>query len=100
MKANAATVHARHVERSASHPVLRGVGIWSKAKNPTGPLILRWIVGWGLFLSLAVATLAGVSTSAGLQAAAVSEVRRPSDSAMIPDPSMLVDSENHVYYVP
>jgi hypothetical protein len=100
MKATAATIHARHVERSASHAVLRGVGIWGEAKNPTALLILGWIASWGLFLSLAVIALAGVSTAAGRQAAAVSEVRRPSDSAMVPDPGMLFKTENDVYYAP
>lgn len=100
MKANAATIHARHVERWALHAAPRGVGVWSKARNPTILLILGWIVGWGLLLVLAVVALAAVSTSVGPTAAAVPEVRRPSDSGMASDPSVLLNAGGHVYYVP
>lgn len=100
MKANAATIHARHVERWALHAAPRGVGTWSEAENPTGLLILRWIVGWGLLLVLAVVALAAVSTSVGPTVAAVPEVRRPSDSGMVPGPSVLLNAGGHVYYVP
>lgn len=72
----------------------------SEAKNPIGLLILGWIVGWGLLLVLAVVALAAVSTSVGPRAAAVPEVRRPSDAGMVHDSSGLFDAEHHVYDVP
>jgi hypothetical protein len=100
MKANAATIHVRHVERSASQAVPRGVGMRSEAKNPISLLILGWIVGWGVLLVLAVVALAAVSTSVAPRAAAVPAVRRPSDSGMVPAPSMLFDAEHHVDDVP
>lgn len=100
MKANTATIRAPHVASSTLHAIPRGVGAWSEAKNPTGLLILRWIVGWGLLLFLAVVALAAVSTSVGPTVAAVPEVRRPSNSGMVPGPSVLFDAESHVYYVP
>jgi len=100
MKANTATIRAPHVASSTLHATPRGVGAWSEGKNPTGLLILRWIVGWGLLLFLAVVALAAVSTSVGPTVAAVPEVRKPSDSEMASDPSLLLDAGGHVYYVP
>lgn len=100
MKANTATIRASHVASSTLHATPRGVDAWSEAKNSTGLLILRWIVGWGLLLFLAVVALAAVSTSVGPTVAAVPEVRRPSDSGMASDPSVLLNAGGHVYYVP
>lgn len=100
MKANTATIRAPHVASSTLHAPPRGVGAWSEAKNPTGFLILRWILGWGLLLFLAVVALAAVSTSVGPTVAAVPEVRRPSDSGIASDPSVLLNAGGHVYYVP
>lgn len=100
MKANAAVIHARHIERSALHATPRGVGAWSEAKNPTGLLILRWIAGWGLLLFLAVVALAASARPWDHRRAAVPEVGRPSDSGMASGRSTLLNAEGHVYYVP
>lgn len=100
MKAIASTIHAEHLDRSAAHAVPRGVGVWGKAEDSIALLVLGWIVGWALVLSLAVIALATVSTSVGPQAAAVPEVRRPSDSGMASGPSVFFETESDVYDVP